>query len=160
MGYLSGVEIYGLDSLSQLYIFHAVGNHTLSHNFTWENFIINTYITVIIRPSSSSESVVSYDYPNEYTVQNVNFSVPFNDIQTTLYTFVAINELSFRQIPLGYILLLDHIIPCVISTLYDPQNIISGLYSSIGNIGSPTINGFVSDDINSIFQIFIHKILD
>ena len=80
------------------------------------------------------------------------------DLEMSLGVLLAIDQDALGNLELGSLLHMKNILPLVLSSMYQFE--ISQMAVSVGDIHSPTINGFVSGEVKTAISLPIDKIYE
>lgn len=121
------IRIFGLDTISELNVFDAIGAQTLQNKINWQRIRI--------------QLVVSLED------QDITVSVSLSDVNLSLAMFVAMDYDHLDSIQLKGMMEIKNILPCLMSAAHAAS--ITEFEVAIGSITEFSIEGFNSNDISS-----------
>jgi hypothetical protein len=134
--YLKEVQIFGLDTISELDVLDAIGAQTIQNGISWETIRL--------------QLVVSLEDPNgdpSTTKQDITISASLSDVDMSLAMFLAMDLDLLDSIQIKGMMEIKNIIPCLMSAAHDAS--IAEFEVSIGSVTEFSIKGFTSSDISS-----------
>jgi hypothetical protein len=144
---VNGAKIVGIDTLQTFSPFVDIGTYTVTNALTWESLAIEITLTVDMKPSTRSDSILYNPNPVNI-VENITIRIDLTNINVDMAIFMAIDQTKFESISLGSLLSTNNILPCFLSAMTALE--ISGLNVTIADISVPTLEGFVSPGIDRI----------
>ena len=143
---LDQFKVLGLDSFESFDPLNANGRYTLGNHFFWKNLIVELDLTLIMKPSSLSDSLISVGTDAEVK-ESITVNIGINEIDVDFHFFLGIDEGDLGALKLGSILLDAGNIPsCVFSSLFLGQ--VTGFSVDVGDMQFPTLTGFISSGID------------
>lgn len=129
------VNIAGLDTISELNIFDAIGAQTIQNQIRWEKIHFQAVLSI----EAASGSPLSKE-------QNITISVELSDVNLSLALLMAIDLDLFESLEMWSIMDLKNILPCVMSTVEAAS--FTEMELSIGSISDFSIEGFDSREVS------------
>jgi hypothetical protein len=144
---INEIRIMGLDTLTRFDPLTPIGKHTLQNLLTWQFLNLEFDLTVDIKPSTLEDAVLQDATSNGISEQiTVDFRV--QDINVDASIYLVIDEEALGAMELGSLLLMDNLLPCLLSAMHDAK--LAGLFVEPQNIKIPTLNGFVSRGLDRV----------
>ena len=144
---ITGAKVVGIDTLQTFSPFIDIGAHTVSNALTWESLSMEIAMTVDIKPSTRSDSIL-YNPDPVNIIEEITIRVDFTDINVDMAIFMPIDQTKFESISLGSLLSTNNILPCFLSAMTALE--VSGLNVTIADISVPILEGFVSPGIDRV----------
>lgn len=146
--WVKDVRIYGLDSFTEFDGLVAIGSQTLRTTFKMENIKFEADMTLEIKASQNSDSVIVA--PGGPTVtEDITVDIVAENLSSEIAFMLAIDEIQVGDIELGSILNMDQVLSCMLSTLYTPIEI-TRFTAEAETINHPTLTGFISPGIDRV----------
>lgn len=147
---VTDVRVFGLDTFKKFDPLNAIGEQTLGNSFTIKQLIMHADLTIEIKASSNTDSIVvdpTSPEVKEYitiesTVDNVNLDASF---------LLALDQGKLEAIQLGSALFMEQVLPCMISSLHTDVYFTTFL-GEVSDISPPTLDGFISDGLGRIIS--------
>ena len=144
---ITAAKIVGIDTLQTFNPFVEIGAYTVSNTLSWESLSMEIAMTVDIKPSTRSDSIL-YNPDPVNIIENIIIRVDFTNVNVDVAIFMPIDQTKFENIMLGSILSTKNILPCFLATMTELE--VSGLNVTIADISVPTLEGFVSPGIDRV----------
>lgn len=141
------MNIGGLDTISEINIFNAIGAQTIQNGISWESIRI--------------QLVLSLDDPNESQLleeEDITISADFSDVNLSLAMLMAVDADLFDSLEIWSITNLKNVLPCILSTADTAR--FTEFELSMGSINGISITGFASNEISSSANESSRLILD
>lgn len=144
---VTGMRITGLDSLTAFAPFQAIGDYTLSNDLTWDKITIGANLTVDIKPSTLSDSIIIA--PRDVQIlEEITVGMELTLLNVSLSAFMAINRAKFDDLELGSLLSTANVMPCLLASMEAFE--LSELDVSVLDMSVPTLEGFISPGIDRL----------
>ena len=144
---LNEVRIFGIDSLKSFNPLNMIGNFTVENELTWKYLDVEVYMTVVMEPSTSENSIL--ENPNPVTItEDISVSFGINNVDVVASLMAAIDQDKLGRIELASILKSENIVDCLMSSMFAFN--VSGLNVQLDSIDDPVLDGFVSAGIDRI----------
>ena len=128
---IKGLNIVGLDSISELKVFDAIGNQTIQNEITWENIRIQVVLSI-----GALDGNPAHDITIDIGLSEINLSAAL---------LMAIDLDLFESLDLWSLMELRKILPCVMSTAQAAK--FTELELSVNSITDFSIVGFDSYEL-------------
>ena len=127
------VNIAGLDTVSELNLFDAIGAQTIQNEINWENIRIQVVLSI----ESSDDS----------PARDITISVGLSDVKLSLAILMAIDLDLFDSLEMWSMMRMRNMLHCVMSTAEKAS--FTELELSIGSMTDFSIAGFDSKEVSS-----------
>ncbi len=144
---LNSAHLYGLDSFENFDPLNAFGQYTLGNNFFWKHLRAELSLTLVMKPSTKSDSLIAVGTDAEVR-ETITVSLDINDVDIDFYYLLAIEENELGSLQLGSLLHTSGLLPCILPSLF--ANEVTGLSAIIRSMDAPVLEGFISPGIDSI----------
>uniref|UniRef100_A0A7R9WEW7 Uncharacterized protein n=1 Tax=Pseudictyota dubia TaxID=2749911 RepID=A0A7R9WEW7_9STRA len=132
------VRILGLDTFTSFDALQVIGSQTLLNNFSMKKLGVEVSVAIDMEPDSPGDAEV------------MTFGVTMTDIEATIAFLVALDLDRLGSLPLGSILRIEQILPCVLSSMHAVN--LTQFSVSVGDISEPDIHGFISPDTKNAIE--------
>ena len=140
LGYLATIEkltVTGLDTLTTLKVLDPISRFELETEVQWEELYVHANLSMI--PSNGKSVKPEY----------MTLSMQFYDIRMFLDLILPIDLEQLGELQLGAILQgINNVVPCIMAS--SKNSSIESLNVTIGSMEYPTVEGFLSPDLQSM----------
>ncbi len=146
---LDEVKLYGLDSFEHFDPLNAAGKYTLGNTFSWENLKAEFVLSLVMKPSTKSDSLVVVGSSHEVR-ESITVSMAIHDINVDFYYLFGIDQNELGKVQLGSLMDVSSMLPCLVLPMY--SNMVTGLSATVMDMDPPTLSGFISSGIDRIIS--------
>ncbi|CAB9496714.1 Paraquat-inducible protein A [Seminavis robusta] len=136
-------RVLGIDSITHLDPFVVVGPQTLQNSLELQQLNVTLDLLVDLGSGETHNMTVSIDF------QNIVVEFPL---------LLAMDVDKLGQIELGSLLKINQVLPCLLEGAHEV--FIPRLNVSIGNMGKPSIEGFLSPDLHGVLALMNQVLYD
>eukprot|EP00940_MAST-03C_sp_MAST-3C-sp2_P000291 g291.t1 len=145
----TAARVRGLDSFTRFLPLSAIGAQTFTSDMRLENVFVEIDVTVDMKPSSSSDSII-VNPSTPHQVEHLTIRTGLRAIEFSAAMLVAIDEDALGNLMLGSLLHTDHIVGCAMSTVVALE--VPQLSVSVGDILTPHMTGFISHGLDTVLN--------
>ena len=138
---LKHVRVSGLDSISDLNIFDAIGSQTLHNRLKWDRLAVEVVVSLM------TSQVEAGSGRSLKTMEDITISLELADIDVSLAMLLALDLDLLGSLDIASILEIKNILPCVLSAAHAAE--LTELQVTVGSIVNFAVNGFRSSDLSS-----------
>ena len=143
---LTNVTISNLDSFTKFNPFDPITNFTLQHEIAMEKLEANFDFTIAIGPSQADSSIIHTG--NGKIEEHIRITTGIDKLKLTAATLLAIDREKFTGIQVGS--LLNQTAACLLSSVHAAN--VTQLKLEIQSVESPSLTGFISPGLDSLFS--------
>ena len=151
---LTSIRIRGLDTMSRLDIFEAIGKQTLLNKVSFKHLDLEVRLSI----TDASDTSATGQMLEQGDEENVMITMGLEDIDADLALLFAMDLNLFGDLELGSMLHLGKILPCILSASRAVE--ISQLLLKVGDIKEPEITGFISTKAEETIRSTMRAIFD
>jgi len=145
---VTAVRVFGLDTFTKFDPLNAIGEQTLGNSFTIEQLVMHADLTIEIKASSNSDSII-VDPSSPEVKEFITIESTVDDIDLDASFLLALDQGKLEAIQLGSALFMEQVMPCMLSSLHTDIYFTTFL-AEVSNISPPTLDGFISKGLDRI----------
>ena len=145
---IKGIQVYGLDSITHIDILEPLASQTLQSSVNWEELIISVTLEIVMKPSTTSDSVI-VDSTSQETTEHVTIKMKASMLSSVITIFAAFDYEILRDLKFGSIINNDDAMACIVSSLYD-EIVMTQMIVEVASLSPPDLSGFISIGIDKI----------
>jgi len=148
---LTEVRLKGLDTLTKLQAFEAIGKYTLETSLEWTELSIECDLELKMKPSSADDAVIISN--NDQVVESVTIKTGIKGLKLNAGLLLVLELDKIDDVELGSILYTERIVGCILSVVNRME--FSTLSLVVDDIVEPTMSGFLSPGIDRVVNTIV-----
>lgn len=144
---LLGLELYGLDRMTNIQALQVQASQTLETSWTWPQLTAQAKVLVEMKPSSLEDAILQ-DFTSPGIQEEITVTLAVQDLQVVASLLVLLEEDELGNLVLGSLLETQDIWKCLGSVLQDLK--LTGLAVDFGDVLEPQLDGFVSPGLDRL----------